>query len=120
MRRCSWAENDPLNIHYHDTEWGVPLFDDDVHFEYLSLEVMQCGLSWITVLRKREALNKAFEGFKPNVIASYTDADVERVLASDGVIRSERKIRAIISNADCFLSVQQEIWLLFLLYLVLY
>lgn len=108
MRRCSWAENDPLNIHYHDTEWGVPLFDDDVHFEYLSLEVMQCGLSWITVLRKREALRTAFEGFKPNVIASYTDADVERILDHEGIIHSERKIRAIISNAECFRSVQQE------------
>lgn len=108
MKRCVWAENDPLNIKYHDTEWGVPLFDDERHFEYLSLEALQCGLSWITIIRKREALNKAFDGFKPAVVASYTEDDVERILSAEGVIRSEQKIRAIISNAKCFLAVQQE------------
>ena len=108
MNRCAWAEPDPLLRAYHDEEWGRPLYDDNLHFEALSLEVMQCGLSWMTVLRKREGLRKAFSNFNPSVVSTYTSADVERILESEDVIRSERKIRAVINNAKAFLRIQSE------------
>lgn len=108
MERCAWTGDDPLMIEYHDKEWGTPLYDDIRHFEYLSLEVMQCGLSWSTVLHRREVMRACFDGFDPSKVSSYSDADVERILNTEGMIRSERKVRAIISNASCFLSLQKE------------
>lgn len=108
MKRCSWTGDDPLMIEYHDKEWGVPLYDDIRHFEYLSLEAMQCGLSWSTVLHRREVMRTCFDGFDPAVVASYDDSDVSRILSTEGMIRSERKIRAIINNARCFLGIQKE------------
>ena len=108
MRRCSWTGDDPLLIEYHDKEWGVPLYDDQKQFEFLCMEVMQCGLSWLTVLRKRENLRSAFDNFDPSKIALYTDEQVEAIMNHENVIRSPRKIRAIIKNAKAFLLVQEE------------
>lgn len=108
MERCRWADGDPLLEKYHDTEWGMPLFDDRLHFEALSLEVMQCGLSWMTVLRKREALRAAFSDFDPAAVSKYDSSDVDRIIRAENVIRSERKIRAVISNAKAFLRIQDE------------
>ena len=108
MKRFKWTGNDPLLIEYHDKEWGVPLFDDDRQFEFLSLEVMQCGLSWMTVFRKREVMRKAFDAFSPKLVSQYTDEDVFRIMNTEGMIRSERKIRAVISNAMHFIEIQKE------------
>lgn len=108
MKRCKWTGNDPLLIEYHDKEWGFPLFDDDKQFEFLSMEVMQCGLSWMTVLRKREIMRKAFDAFSPKLVSQYTDEDVVRIMNTEGMIRSERKIRAVINNAKHFIEIQDE------------
>lgn len=107
MHTCEWPTT-PLYQDYHDHEWGRPVHDDKKQFEHLMLEVMQCGLSWITVLNKREDLRIAFDGFDYKKIALYTDADVERIMNAPNVIRSERKIRAIIHNAQRFIEVQRE------------
>ena len=108
MKRCSWSESDPQLIEYHDTEWGVPLYDDIKQFEFLSMEVMQCGLSWLIMLRKRQALRLAFDNFDPAKVAQYDDSKMDAILHTDGIIRSPRKIRAIIANAKAFLKIQQE------------
>lgn len=108
MNRCKWVGSDPDMIAYHDTEWGTPLHDDKKQFEFLSLEVMQCGLSWMTVLKKRKALNAAFDNFDPDKIANYGETKVQEILQAPGIIKSERKIRAIIKNAKAFLKIQQE------------
>ncbi len=108
MRRCSWTGDDPLLIEYHDNEWGIPLHDDLRQFEFLSMEVMQCGLSWLTVLRKREALRSAFEGFDPSKVAQYDEEKVEDIMRMEGIIHSPRKIRAIVGNAKAFLRIQDE------------
>ncbi|MCF0157402.1 DNA-3-methyladenine glycosylase I [Veillonella caviae] len=107
MHTCEWPTT-PLYQDYHDHEWGRPVHDDKKQFEHLMLEVMQCGLSWITVLNKREDLRIAFDGFDYKKIALYTDADVERIMNAPNVIRSERKIRAIIHNAQRFIEVQRD------------
>lgn len=106
--RCPWAESSPLMRAYHDTEWGVPLHDDRELFEFLVLEGAQAGLSWETVLRKRENYRKAFDSFDPVLVALYTDEDVERLLANPGIIRNRRKILSAINNARRFLEVQDE------------
>lgn len=106
--RCPWAESSPLMRAYHDTEWGVPLHDDRKLFEFLVLEGAQAGLSWETVLRKRENYRKAFDSFDPVLVALYTDEDVERLLANPGIIRNRRKILSAINNARRFLEVQDE------------
>jgi DNA-3-methyladenine glycosylase I len=106
--RCSWADGDPLYIEYHDLEWGVPVHDDRKHFECLILEGAQAGLSWITVLRKRESYRTAFDGFDPNKVAEYGDDDVRRLIANEGIIRNKLKVNAAISNARAFLMVQEE------------
>lgn len=106
--RCGWAGTDPLYVAYHDTEWGVPLFDDDRLFEFLVLEGAQAGLSWITVLRKREAYRAAFEGFDARKIARYGEQDVARLLGNAGIIRNRLKISSAVDNARAFLAVQQE------------
>ncbi|MDY0288251.1 MAG: DNA-3-methyladenine glycosylase I [Sphaerochaeta sp.] len=108
MKRCSWAGDDPLLIDYHDKEWGIPLHDDRKQYEYISMEGMQCGLSWLTVLRKRDALRIAFDDFDAAKVARYDDGKVEEIMRVEGIIHSPRKIRAIISNARVFLCIQEE------------
>ena len=108
MERCTWANNDPLMKVYQDNEWGVPLYDERKQFEFLSMEVMQCGLSWLTVLRKRTILGAAFADFDPATVARYQEKDIAAIMAMEGMIRSPRKIRAIIQNAKAFLDIQTE------------
>ncbi len=106
--RCSWANGDPLLEQYHDEEWGDPLYDDRKQFEFLCLEVMQCGLSWMTVLRKRAAMRKAFNGFDPEKIAGYGEEKISELMNTPGIIRSRKKIEAIIHNARRFREVQAQ------------
>ena len=108
MARCEWAGNDPLYNDYHDKEWGVPLYDDEQIFEFLILETFQAGLSWITILRKRENFRKAFDKFDYNMIASYDGQKVEELLQDAGIVRNRLKILATISNARAFLKVREE------------
>ncbi len=107
-RRCSWPAGDPLMMAYHDEEWGVPLHDDRKIFEFLVLEGMQAGLSWTTILRKRENFRAAFKGFDPKVVAKFTYKDVDRLLKDPGIIRNRLKVEAAINNAKAFLAVQKE------------
>ena len=107
--RCEWAGSDPLYVAYHDEEWGVPLHDDRQLYEFLILEGMQAGLSWMTILRKRENFRKAFDGFDPVRIARYTDKKVARLLADPGIVRNRLKIAAAIQNASAFLAIQREL-----------
>ena len=104
--RCAWAGTDPLMIDYHDQEWGVPLHDDRKMFEFLILEGMQAGLSWMTILKKRENFRLAFDGFDPAVVSQYDQAKVEDLLTDAGIIRHRGKIEAAIQNAQVFLAVQ--------------
>ena len=106
--RCPWATSDPLYVPYHDEEWGVPLHDDRRLFEMLVLEGAQAGLSWLTILRRREGYRRAFDGFDPQVVARYGPRDVERLLADEGIIRNRLKIGSAINNARAFLAVQEE------------
>jgi DNA-3-methyladenine glycosylase I len=106
--RCTWAESDPLLRDYHDTEWGVPERDSRALWELLMLEGFQAGLSWITVLRKREAFRKAFKGFDPVKVARFREADVERLLNDPGIIRSRAKIQATINAARIYLEMQKS------------
>ena len=108
MERCPWCVINELEIKYHDEEWGVPVRDDRKQFEHLSLEVMQCGLSWDTVLQRREVLRACFDGFDFERVAAYTETDVQRILDTPGMIRARRKIEAIINNARCFLRIREE------------
>ena len=108
LPRCGWATSDPLYIAYHDEEWGVPVHDDRRLFEMLILEGAQAGLSWITILRRREGYRKAFHGFDPEKIARYTDKDVERLLADPGIIRNRAKVETAIKNAQVYLQVVEE------------
>lgn len=106
--RCAWAGNDPLYQKYHDEEWGVPVHDDNKLFEMLILEGVQAGLSWITILRKRENYRKAFNNFDAKKISKYDSEKVERLLRNEGIVRNKLKIAAAIQNAKCFLEVQKE------------
>ena len=106
--RCPWPANDPLMIRYHDEEWGTPVHDDLTHFEYLVLDAFQAGLSWKTVLHKRENFRSAFDGFDPVAIAEYGAEDVDRLMANAGIIRNRQKILATIGNARLFLEVADE------------
>ncbi len=103
MLRCEWAGTDPLMVAYHDEEWGVPCHDDRDLFERLILEGFQAGLSWSTILRKRQAFIRAFDGFEPAVVASYGPGDVARLLDDAGIVRNRLKVAAAISNAQAFL-----------------
>lgn len=105
--RCEWA-TDPLNIDYHDSEWGIPVHDDRKLFEFLILEGAQAGLSWTTILKKRENYRKAFDGFDPERIVAYDQTKVAKLLADEGIIRNKLKIAAAIQNAKSFLAVQKE------------
>lgn len=107
-KRCAWTGEDILMIRYHDEEWGVPVHDDKILFEFLILEGVQAGLTWQTVLRKRENYRKAFHGFDPLEIARYNDQDIARLLSDPGIIRNRLKITATIRNAQKFLAIQQE------------
>lgn len=106
---CAWVpENDPLYRRYHDEEWGVPAHDDRTLFEFVVLESAQAGLSWKTVLHKREGYRRAFAGFDPERVAAFGDADVERLMGDAGIVRNAAKIRATITNAQRFLAVASE------------
>jgi len=107
--RCPWVDPAKVDyVAYHDTEWGVPVRDDRVHFEFLVLEGAQAGLSWYTVLRKRAAYRTAFVGFEPRQVARFTEADVERLLADPGLIRNRQKLAAAVTNARAFVDLQAE------------
>lgn len=106
--RCGWCGTDPLYMKYHDEEWGKPIYDDKILFEFLVLESAQAGLSWITVLRKRENYRKAFADFDAIKVAQFTQADVEELMQNTGIIRNRQKIEAAINNARLFLDIQQE------------
>lgn len=108
MSRCSWAETDLLYIAYHDEEWGVPVRDDRLLFEFLVLEGAQAGLSWLTILKKREGYRKAFAGFDPVEVAAFGPDDVERLLADPGIVRNRLKVASAVSNAQALLRVQEE------------
>ncbi len=106
--RCSWCEEDSLYINYHDTEWGVPVYEDAKLFEFLILETFQAGLSWITILRKRENFRKAFDNFDYKKIAEYNEKKYLELLQNEGIIRNRLKIKATISNAKAFMEIQKE------------
>ena len=106
--RCGWCGTDGMYVKYHDEEWGKPVADDGRLFEFLVLESAQAGLSWITILRKREGYRKAFCGFDAGKVARMTDDDVERLMHFDGIVRNRLKIKAAITNARLFLAVQEE------------
>lgn len=108
MHRCEWSGNDPLYLAYHDEEWGVPLHEDRRLFEMLVLEGAQAGLSWLTILRKRDNYRRAFDQFDPEKVAAYLEPDRQRLLADAGIIRNRLKIDAAISNARALLRVQEE------------
>ena len=108
IERCSWCGKDPLYVRYHDEEWGKLVTDDTVMFEFLVLETSQAGLSWITILRKRENYRKAFAGFDVHQVAEFTEKDVERLMQDTGIIRNRKKIEATITNAIHFIEIQKE------------
>ncbi len=108
IKRCNWCGEDPLYIRYHDEEWGKEVHDDAKMFEFLVLESAQAGLSWITILRKRENYRKAFAGFDAQKVALFTEEDVERLLQDAGIIRNRNKVRSTITNAQYFLQIQKE------------
>src|SRR5690554_5431369 len=106
--RCNWTGKDKLMVEYHDNEWGVPLHDDNKLFEFLILESFQAGLSWKTILHRREAFRSALDGFNPEKIAGYTEEKVNSLMLNSSIIRNRNKIKASINNAICFLKIQDE------------
>ena len=106
--RCQWAGSDPLYIEYHDKEWGKPIFDDRLLFEFLILEGMQAGLSWSTILKKRDNFRHAFDNFEAEIIAGYDQVKVEALLKNEGIIRNRLKIEAAVQNAKLFQEIQKE------------
>lgn len=108
MSYCGWNSASILDRKYHDTEWGIPVHNDRKQFEYLMMEVMQCGLNWELMLRKREIFRKCFDDFDYDKVAEYEENDIKRIMNTNGMIRSERKIRAVINNAKCFQNVRKE------------
>ncbi|OAA27228.1 DNA-3-methyladenine glycosylase [Kosmotoga arenicorallina S304] len=106
--RCPWAGTDPLYVKYHDEEWGVPVHSDRIHFEFLILEGAQAGLSWSTILKRREGYRKAFSGFDPEIVADYDEDKIEELLKNSNIIRNRQKIISAINNARAFLKVQKE------------
>jgi DNA-3-methyladenine glycosylase I len=108
LTRCQWATKHSLEEHYHDTEWGVPVYDDQKLFEMLCLESAQAGLSWLTVLQKRKNYKKAFQNFDIVKVASFSDKKVEELLQNKGIIRNRLKIKAFINNANCVLDIQNK------------
>ena len=108
MAYCNWGTDLKLLTDYHDKEWGVPLHDDRGQFEFLMMEVMQCGLNWTMMMKKREIFRKCFDNFEYDRIAEYTEEDIERILGTEGMIKSRRKIEAVINNARCFKKIREE------------
>lgn len=108
MKRCEWAGNDPLYVAYHDREWGIPEHDDRKLFEMLILEGAQAGLSWSTILKKRENYRRAFDNFDPNIVAQYGNEKIAALLSDEGIVRNRLKINAGVQNARAFLQVQDE------------
>ena len=108
MERCQWCECNDKMRSYHDTEWGVPVWDDIKQFEFLMMEVMQCGLNWNMMIQKREIFRFCFDNFDYDKIAEYNEKDIERIMNTEGMIRSRRKIDAIIHNAKCFQKIKTE------------
>ncbi len=108
MQRCTWAGAESTYVAYHDEEWGMPVHDERRHFEFLILETQQAGLSWRTILAKREAYRRVFEGFDPEKVARFSAARVEEILLDPGIVRNRRKIEATVRNARAFLAVVQE------------
>ena len=106
--RCAWCGSDPLYVAYHDKEWGVPLHDDNALFEFLVLEGFQAGLSWITILRKRDNFRRAFDNFDPLKVVRYSEKRFEKLMQDSGIIRNRMKIEASVANARAFLKVQEE------------
>jgi DNA-3-methyladenine glycosylase I len=106
--RCSWCGSDPLYITYHDNEWGVPLHDDSLLFEFLILEGFQAGLSWLTILKKREAFRKAFNGFNAYEIIRFDQSKIEHLMQNSTIIRNRAKILATVQNARCFLEIKEQ------------
>jgi DNA-3-methyladenine glycosylase I len=107
-RRCNWCGDDPLYVAYHDKEWGIPVYDDETLFQFLILETFQAGLSWITILRKRENFREALDNFDYKKIAGYDEVKFEELMQNSGIIRNKLKIKATISNASAFMKVQKE------------
>lgn len=108
IKRCSWVGENKLYIDYHDNEWGVPVYDDKILFEILSLEAAQAGLSWITILKKRDNYRKAFNNFDLQKIANYSQEDINRLLNNPGIIRNRRKIESVINNASKVIEIQNK------------
>jgi len=108
VKRCNWCLNDPIYIKYHDTEWGVPIYDDNKIFEFLLLETFQAGLSWITILKKRENFRKVFDNFEYKRIANYSNKKLEELKLDTGIIRNKLKIKAATTNAKAFIKIQEE------------
>lgn len=108
MSYCNWEHTSEANIRYHDEEWGVPVHDDMRQFEHLMMEVMQCGLNWNMMINKREIFRSCFDGFDYDRVAEYGEKDIERILSTEGMIRSRRKIEAVINNARCFKKIREE------------
>lgn len=108
-QRCSWVSNDPLYVDYHDYEWGVPIYNDQKLFEFLILEGMQAGLSWITILKKRQHYQKVFDNFDAKKIVIYDDKKILALLNDPGIIRNRLKINAVINNAQAFLELQEKV-----------
>ncbi|WP_173915368.1 DNA-3-methyladenine glycosylase I [Halobacillus sp. Marseille-Q1614] len=108
MNRCAWVTDEPLYLEYHDKEWGVPVYDDQVLFEMLCLEGAQAGLSWWTILKKRENYRIAFDQFDPEKIVRYTDEKIQTLLEFEGIIRNRLKVKSVVSNAKAFLKIQAE------------
>jgi len=107
--RCTWAGTDPLMIQYHDQEWGVPVHDDRKFFEFLVLEGAQAGLSWATILHKREAYKALFDNFDPHKVAEYTETKIEKLISYPGIVRNRLKINSAVTNARAFLKIQKEV-----------
>ncbi|WBW99155.1 DNA-3-methyladenine glycosylase I [Oceanirhabdus sp. W0125-5] len=108
MRRCEWVGDEEIYINYHDEEWGKPVHDDKVHFEFIVLESAQSGLSWITILKKRENYRKAYDDFDVNKVCEYSEERINELLKNEGIVRNRRKIEASINNAKRFIEIQQE------------
>ena len=108
MSYCNWEQTSEANIRYHDEEWGIPVHDDRRQFEHLMMEVMQCGLNWNMMINKREIFRNCFDGFDYDKVAEYGEEDIKRILSTEGMIRSRRKIEAVINNARCFKKIREE------------
>ena len=107
-KRCAWVSEDPLYVEYHDKEWGVPVYRDQDLFEMITLEGAQAGLSWITILKRRENYRNAFDNFDPNIIHTYSEEKIEELLLDEGIIRNKLKVRSAVTNAAAFIKVQKE------------